>query len=105
MGPFCRRDNCSWVRGVLERLMTHLSMCLVLVWLKVGCLGAVWLAAGWKSAVWVEGVGAMGVAGMLKVGEWLVVLVENLDGTFDCLLKALELQSMLSKLVVRLLRL
>ena len=22
-GPFCSRDNCSGVRGVLDRLMTH----------------------------------------------------------------------------------
>ena len=29
LGPFCRRDNCSAVRGVLERLITHLSMWLV----------------------------------------------------------------------------
>ena len=63
MGPFCRRDNYSWVRGVLERLMTHLSMWLVHVWLETDCLGAGWLAAGWKSAAWVEGMGAMGVAG------------------------------------------
>ena len=78
--------------------MTHLSVWLVHVWLEVGCLGA-----GWKSAAWVEGVGAMGVAGMLEVEEWLVVLVEILDGTFDCLFKELELWSMLLKLVVYLL--
>ena len=89
--------------GVLERLITHLSMWLVHVWLEVGCPGAGWLAAGWKSAAWVEGMGAMGVAGMLEVEEWLVVLVEILDGTFDCPLKGWELWSMLSKLVVHLL--
>ena len=89
----------------MERLITHLSMWLVLVWLEVGCLAAGWLAAGWKSAVWVEGVWAMGVPGMLEVEERLVVLVVNLDGTFDCLLKELELWSMLSRLVVCLLRL
>ena len=45
--------------------MTHLSMWLVHVWLETDCLGAGWLAAGWKSATaWVEGMGAMGVAGM-----------------------------------------
>ena len=64
------------MRGVLERLITHLSMWLVHVWLEVGCLGAGWLAAGWTSPTWVEGMGAMGVAGMLQVEEWLVVLVE-----------------------------
>ena len=47
--------------------------------------------------------GAMGVAGMLEVEEWLVVLVEILDGTFDCLLKEWELWAMLSKVVVCLL--
>ena len=78
-------------------------MWLVHVWLEVGCLGAAWLATGWKPPAWVEGMGAMGVAGMLEVEEWLVVLVEMLDGTFDCLLKAWELLSMLSKLVVHLL--
>ena len=74
--------------GGLERLMTHLSMWLVHVWLETGCLGAGWLAAGWKTAAWVEGVGAMGVAGTLEVEELLVDLVEKLDGTFDCPLKA-----------------
>ena len=78
-------------------------MWLVHVWLEVGCPGAGWLAAGWKSAAWVEGMGAMGVAGMLEVEEWLGVLVEKLDGTFDCLLKDWEIWSMLSKLVVCLL--
>ena len=78
-------------------------MWLVHVWLEVGCLDAGWLAVGWKSAAWVEGMGAMGVAGMLEVEERLVVLVEILDGTFDCLLKELELWSMLLKLVVHLL--
>ena len=87
----------------MERLITHLSMWLVHVWLETDCPGARWLATGWKSAVWVEGVGTMGVAGMLVVEEWLVVLVEMLDGTFDCLLNAWELWLMLSKLLVCLL--
>ena len=26
LGPVCRRDNCSLVREVLERLVTHLSV-------------------------------------------------------------------------------
>ena len=63
--------------------------CVVGCWVEVCCVGG--------------RLGAMGVAGMLEVGEWLVVLVENLDGTFDCPLKALELWSILSKLEVRLL--
>ena len=64
--------------------MTHLSMWLVHAWLVTDCLGIGWLAAGWKSAAWVEGMGAMGVAGMLEVEEWLVVLEKKLHGTFDC---------------------
>ena len=47
----------------------------------------------------------MGVAGMLEVEELLVDLVEKLDGTFDCPLKAWKLWSMLPKLVLHLLRL
>ena len=73
--------------------------------MEADCLGAGRLAAGWKSAVWVEGMVAMGVAGMLEVEELLVDLVEKLDGTFDCLLKDWEFWSMLSKLVLCLLRL
>ena len=56
------------MRGVLERLLTHLSMWLVHVCLETGCPGVGWLATGWMTAVWVEGVGAMGVAGMLMGG-------------------------------------
>ena len=46
--------------------------------------------AGWVAAAWVEGVGTMGVTGMLEVVEVGVDLVENLDGTFGFPLKALE---------------
>ena len=66
----------------MERLITHLSMWLVHVWLVLGVGG---LGAGWVAAVCVEGVGAMGVAGTLEVVEVVVDLVENLDGTFGCL--------------------
>ena len=83
--------------------MAHLSVWLVHVWLETGCPGTGWLAAGWKATACVEGMGAMGVAGVLEVEERLVVLVEKLDGTFNCLLKTWELWSMLSKLVVCLL--
>ena len=33
LGPFWSRDNCSLVRGVLDKLMTHLLVWLVHVWL------------------------------------------------------------------------
>ena len=84
LGPFWRRDNCLLVRGVLDRLITHLSMWLVHVWLVLeeGSPGA-----GWVAAARVESVGAMGVAGMLEVVEVGLGLVENLDGTSGCPLK------------------
>ena len=50
-----------------------------------------------------EGLGAMGVAGMLEFVEVEVEVVENLDGTFGCVLKASGLLSMLLKLWVCLL--
>ena len=100
LGPFCKRDNCSSVRGVFERLITHLSMWLVHVWLVLdgGSPGA-----GCVATAWVEGVGAMGVAGTLEVVEVGVELVENLDGTFGCPLKVFELLLVLSKWWVHLL--
>ena len=58
--------------------------------------------AGWVAAAWVEG-GSMGVAGMVEVVEVGVYLVENLDGTFGCPLKALESLLVLLKLGVHLL--
>ena len=45
----------------------------------------------------------MGVGGMLEVVEVGVDLIENLDGTFGCLLKPLESLSVLSKLGLHLL--
>ena len=52
LGPFCRRDNCSLVRGVLDRLITHLFVQSVHVSLLLegGSLGA-----GLEDAVLVEG--------------------------------------------------
>ena len=41
LGPFWSRDNCSLVRGVLDRLMTHFS---IHVWLSAG---------GWEPGCWV----------------------------------------------------
>ena len=82
MGPFCRSDNCSMVRGVWDRLITHLLVQSVHVSLElVGGSPGGKLGAG---AVLVEGVGAMGVAGTV---DWLEVgadVLEKLDGTFQC---------------------
>ena len=84
MGPFCSRDNCSWVRGFLERLITHLSVQSVHVWLVLegGSPGA-----GLVSVVLLEDVGAMGVAGTVVGLEAVVEVLDILDGTFGCLLK------------------
>ena len=84
LGPFCSRDNCSLVRGVLDRLITHLLVQSVHVslWLEGESLGT-----GLESVVLVEGVGAMGVAGAVVWPEAGVEVLEKLDGTFQCLLK------------------
>ena len=105
LGPFCKRDNCSLVRGVLERLITHLSIWSLHVCVLMGLLLGGSLGAGLVVAVLVEGVGPMGVAGTLEVAEVEVELDEKLDGTFGCPLKVLELLSMWSKWWVHLLRL
>ena len=78
------------MRGVLDRLMTHLLVqWLVLhvsLELMCGCPGAV-VGAMDAGSVPEEGVGAMGLAGtaglLLAGGE----VLENLDGTFRCPLK------------------
>ena len=82
--PFCSRDNCSLVRRVLDRLITHLLVQSVHVWLRLegGSLGA-----GLESVALLEGVGSMGVAGTV-VGLGVVVdVLVILDGTFWCPLK------------------
>ena len=68
-------------KGVLERLMTHLS---IHIWLRLegGSLGV-----GLESAVVLEGVGAMGMAGTVEGLEAGVEVVAILDGAFWCLLK------------------
>ena len=75
--------------GVLDRLMTHLS---IHVWLRLegGSLGA-----GLESTGLLEGVGAMGVAGTVVGLEAGVEVLDILDGTFWCLLKVFR-WSMLS---------
>ena len=73
LGPLCSRDNCSLVRGVLDKLITHLlvqsvHVCLVL---EGGSLGA-----GLETVVLLEGVGAMGVAGNVIESEAVVEVLE-----------------------------
>ena len=91
LGPFSRRDNCSLVRGVLERLITHLSVWSVHVWVLLGLLLGGSPFVVWVAVVLVEGVGSMGVAGTLEVVEVVEDVGEKLDGTFGCPLKLLEL--------------
>ena len=79
------------MRGVLERLITHLSDGS----LHVCGLGGLPLVE-FPRVVWVivwlvEGVGGLGVAGTLKGMEGVEDLGEILDGTFGWLLKLLLL--------------
>ena len=55
LGPFCRSDNYSGVREVLDRLITNLLVWSIHVcnWLEGWSLGAGWGAG----AVLIEGVG------------------------------------------------
>ena len=79
------------MRGVWERFITHLSTWSLHV---CGLLGLPLVVFVWVELVMValvEGVGAMGVAGMLEVMEDVEGLGELLDGTFGCPLKLLEL--------------
>ena len=87
LGPFCGSDNCSRVRGVLDKLMTHLLMQSIHVCMRLEGwdLGAE-MGAG-VGAVLVEGVGAMGVAGTVDWLEAGVEVLEKLDGMFWCSLK------------------
>ena len=84
LGPFCSRNNCSLVRGVLDRLITHFLVQSICVWLRLegGSLGA-----GLEPVVLLEGVGALGVAGTEVGLEVVVEVLDILDGTFQCLLK------------------
>ena len=78
LGPFCSRDNCSLVKGFLHRLITHLLVWSVHVWLR---LEGGSLCVGLESVVLLEGVGAMGVAGTVVGLEVVVEVLEILDGT------------------------
>ena len=79
------------VRGVLERLITHLSIWSLHVWVLLGLPLGGSPCVVWVAVVLVEGVGPMGVAGTLEVMEVVEDLGEKLDATFGCLLKLLEL--------------
>ena len=84
LGPFCRSDNCSGVRQVLDKLITHLLVWSIHVcnWLECWGLGAGWGAG--VGAVLVEGMGAMSEAGTVDCLEAGVEVLEKLDGTFGC---------------------
>ena len=82
LGPFCSRDNCSLVRGVLERLITHLSDGSLHV-CGLGGLLLVGFPCDVSMDVWlVEGVGGLGVTGTLEELEDVEEPGEILDGTF-----------------------
>ena len=102
IGPFCKRDNCSLVRGGLEKIDNPLVHVICTCIPGAGGWG---LGAGLVATVLMEGVGTMGVAGMLVEVEVVVEVVEKLDGTFGCLLKVLGSLSILPLLLVQLLRL
>ena len=102
LGPFCSKDNCWSVRGVLDKLMTHLSA------LHLHVCGLLEVGSPWlelEAAVVVEGGGGLGVAGTLGLLELGLEGWMNTDGTFRCPLKPLFSQSMLSKIWECLLRL
>ena len=84
VGSFCNRDNCSLVRWVFDRLITHLLVQSIHVWLRLegGSPGA-----GLESVVLLEGVGAMGVAGTVVGLEVVLEVLDILDDTFQCPLK------------------
>ena len=69
LGPFCSKDNCLLVRGVLERLITHLSNRSLHV-CGLGGLPLVEFPCVVRVDVWlVEGVGGLGVARTLEEME------------------------------------
>ena len=79
------------MRGVLERLITHLSDWSLHV-CGLGGLLVVEFPCVVRVDVWlVEGVGGLGVAGTLEEMEVVEDLGEILDGTFGWLLKLLLL--------------
>ena len=89
LGPFWSRDNCSGVRGVLDRLITHL-----LVWSL-----ALHVSIELEGGSLVPPLGAIVVSMLMEgVGPWVwqellgllvawVEVLEKLDGTLWCPLK------------------
>ena len=71
------------MRGVLDKLITHLSLLVHVSLLVFGSPGTA-LEAGF---VLMEGVGAMGVAGAVGWLEGRVEVLVKLDGTYQCPLK------------------
>ena len=93
LGPFWSRDNCSLVRRVSDKLMTHLLVWSVHVWLLLeGGSPVVEL----ETTVLMEGGRALGVAGTVGLLEFGVEVLLNPDGTFGCLLKLKFSRSMFS---------
>ena len=74
LGPFCKGDKCSVVRGS-DRLITHLVW-LLLVHVSLELVGSLGVVLG-AASVLVEGVGAMDVAGTTGLLEVLVQVLEN----------------------------
>ena len=99
-GPFCRSVNCSLERGVLERLITHLSNGALHVCGLGGLLLIGLSSVGGLAVVVVEGVEGTGVAGTLEVMEGVEVLGELLDGTFGWPLKPVIVIGVVKNIVV-----
>ena len=79
LGPFCKKDNCSSVRGVLDKLITHLLALLIHVWELLEAGSPV---LELEAIVLVEGGGGLGVAGTLGLLGLGVEDWTNTDGTF-----------------------
>ena len=87
LGPFQSSDNCSAVRGVMDRLITHLLVLPLLVHVSLelegGSLGAVLGAVVEVESVLMEGVGAMSVAGTAGLLEVWEEVLENWMASFS----------------------
>ena len=92
LGPFCRRNNCSLVRGILDKLITHLFVWSVHVSLLLEGGHPV---AGLEDTVLVEGGGTLCVAGTIVELEAGGEVLVNPDGTFWCPLKLFQQSTLL----------